>query len=198
MSKLSMIRFFVAVAAALSFTSANAIPVTFSILHGEDGGIYSLIHDNSTPSGGNWQYVDASQTFSGWLDESSLYADPDQLVALSNGETLTIHSFDLELDGEYGIRDTESQIGSLVYSLTNAGSTISGIFGFTGLHYSSIFNRASMDDGIFTAYVWGGDTGNQLGIDLGVRSVPEPATLFLLGLGLLGLTFSRRRPGRTI
>lgn len=193
MTKRSFYTILIAAAAALGFSTANAAPVTFEIIHGNGGGVYSLIHDGAGPSGGNWRHVAENQSFTGQLNRYGIRADREQAIALSNGETFTIHRFHLDLDGNFGIPDTDERVGRLVYSLTSGDSVVEGVIVFSGQGYTSIFNSAGRYESGWSAYLWGGDSRHNLGIDLGIHAVPEPTTLLLLGAGMIGLMVGRRR-----
>ena len=180
--------------------SASAEPFNFWILNGSGNtGTYSLVHDNAGPSGGNHRNFDDGQGFMGDLDANGLttLGFGDQWLTLDTGMDFVLHELTLFLDGAYGLNEIAGIAGYMVYTIYNGENVeYAGTFEFTADTYTALFNQSGMDGGEFSAGLWGGDEQNDLGIDFvfeGASKVPEPGTLVLMSLGLLGLGISRRR-----
>lgn len=182
--------------------SAWADPMNFWILNGSgSGGTYSLVHDNAGPSGGNHRNFNDGQSFWGDLTADGLTTSGfgDQWLSLDTGMDFVLHELTLFLDGAFGLTEVGGIAGQMVYTIYSGENVeFSGIFEFTADGYTTLFNQSTMTDGTFFAALWGGDEQNDLGIDFVFHGaqVPEPGTLILMGLGLLGMGFSRGFSGR--
>lgn len=186
-------RLFPIVAAlGLMAANANAIPVIGTI---ESASNYSVVHTGSNPGG--------TQPIDEWF-----WFDENQLIALDyTGGLLTLagpQSFSLSThsggagdilitDMLLDLNDSDGFAGGFLSYVLNG--QIAGSFSFANQHYgTSPFNSSSIENGVLSVYVWGGDQNNALGIDLGVSApVPAPGTLLLIGLGGCGLLIGRRK-----
>ncbi len=185
----------VAMAGALLLAAtgtANAVPLTGTI---NTGGNFSVVHTGANPGGTqpstDWYWFDAGQQIALDLTDGILSAAGPQTFTLETpagvSGTLLLTSLLLDLDAGDGFAG-----GSLSYVLNG---TTAGSFSFADLNYgNSVFNSSSIEDGVLTAYVWGGDAGNDLGIDLSISAtVPEPGTLLLILPGMAAAWMARRR-----
>ncbi len=132
------------------------------------------------------------------LTGTTLTASGPQEFMLMSDEfdfaTFTLVSFTADLDNANGF-----VAGSMEYELTVDSGPLSGMSPYSGTFSfgtmtSGVFNSSSIDNGVFSIFLWGGDTGNNLGIDIGISApIPVPAPLLLLLPSLLGLGLFRRR-----
>lgn len=164
---------------------------------------WSLIHGGSgpTPSTNASEHLRwlAGQDIVFDLTGTTLSASGPQTFMLmadnfADFATFTLLSFSADLGNANGFVS-----GSLDYELTvdsgplASNSPYSGTFEF-GTMSVGAFNSSSIDGGVFSMFLWGGDTANNIGIDIGISAVvPVPAPLLLLLPSLLGLGFLRRR-----
>ena len=172
--------------------TAQAVPVNFQGTVSGPTWNYSLVHTCATPSGcpGIFDWFTANQSISG-------IADFEAGTLMANGHSYTtfggnfyMHSLHVNFDPQTG-RSIDGQM-----AFTYGGE--SGLFSFTDMNMG-VWNSIAQpgDEGDFGAYLWGGDAnwGNQgLGVDfVFTATVPEPGTVALLGLGLLGFAFTTRK-----
>ncbi len=171
---------------------ANAAPYQGTIL---DGGNWSLIHEGAgmQPTNGSddWLRFDPGQPFvfdvSGLLVTAS--GPQSYSLASNNGAvaTFVLESLSLSLDATTGIPS-----GSMDYTLDG----VAGTFLFAAETYGqTVFNSSITDGNTLTVFLWGGDTANDLGIDIGFEGtlVPLPPAVMLFASALIGLAFLRRR-----
>ncbi len=179
---------------------ASAEPFNFWILNGSGStGTYSLVHGIGERSGEPYKNFNDGQGFMGdlYTDGMSTLGFGDQWLTLDTGMDFVLHELTMFLDGAYELNEIDGVAGYMVYTIYD-GETVAyaGTFEFTADGYTALFNGSGMTDGSFYAALWGGDGENYLGIDFvfdGTSKVPEPRTLLLMSLGLLGLGISRRR-----
>ena len=192
-------------------TQAGAATIYYDIQMGSQGGFaYSYIHsaDNEMESTGLYP------------SGSLLFEVTSLLKGDLSGNTLTIISSSLTAEGlpagPSGTHTLQLTGGSLDNSSGYAGGTIdyvitladtsvydSGAFYFEPLDLTGPANSFSGT----AIYLWGQNWdkdvetraefvargGTPLGIDLGGVLIPEPASIFLVGGGLLGLVLLKRR-----
>lgn len=173
--------------------AAHAITYEGTILTGAAG--YSLIHEGSTPTptdgADDWLRFDSGQDFTFDVTGLVVSATGPQSFSLTsnNGATATfvIASMSLELDDTTGIPS-----GTLDYSLDG----VAGTFTFLEESYgNTVFNSSEFSGDMLTVFLWGGDTINDLGIDIGFTGspIPVPPALMLFGSAIAGLAIIRRR-----
>ena len=186
--------------------SASAEPFNFWILNGSGNtGTYSLVHGIGDRSGEPYKNFNDGQGFMGDLDANGMttLGFGAQWLTLDTGMDFVLHELTLFLDGAYGLTEIAGIAGYMVYTIYDGENEYAaGTFEFTADIYTALFNQSSMDGGgMFSAGLWGGDEQNYLGIDFvfeGTAKVPEPGTLVLMSLGLLGLGISRRRKNANV
>ena len=170
--------------------SANAATVTGNWLVAD---AWSLIHDSATPSAsspGDFLRWGTGETISLDLTGTTLTAigTPSYTLGSTNGASATFTVQDLLLD-------LSGPSGTLAYSLDVTGGPLDGCspcvgtLTFAAETFGGPFNSFANNE----LFLWGGDTENDLGIDIGIQVVPIPAPLLLFASGLFGLGFMRRR-----
>ncbi|MEM7081832.1 MAG: hypothetical protein AAF465_03795 [Pseudomonadota bacterium] len=176
-----------AMALLVALPSAHAVPITADIYN------FSVVHLGSNPAGtgdqADWFRFDAGQTLDLDLTNNflALLAPQSFTLTTDNGATglLELLSFSMDLNDSDGFLG-----GSIDYVLNGAA----GQFLFSDSNYgSSVYNSSSVENGIFSLFIWGGDDANDLGLDLGISAqIPEPGILVLMVTGLIALRLFRR------
>lgn len=171
---------------------AFAIPVTGVI---GSGGNHSVVHPGAHPSGSgeyeDWQWFDAGQRIHLLLEDGILLLDGQQTFDLNipsdpqAAASITFTEMMIDLDDADGFGDNSY----LDYTLDGVDGTIT----FLNENYGqSPFNSSTTEGGQTTVWAWGGDTQNDLGMDI-VIVIPEPGVIALFLLGLAGAIVLRRR-----
>ena len=171
---------------------AFAIPVTGVIGSANN---YSVVHPGAHPSGSgeyeDWQWFDAGQRIQLLLEDGILLLDGEQTFSLSvpsdpgAAASVTFTELLIDLNDEDGFGDNSY----LDYTLDG----VDGTFTFLNENYGqSPFNSSTTEGGQLTVSAWGGDTLNDLGLDI-VIIITEPGVIALFLLGLTGVIVLRRR-----
>ena len=186
---------------------------------------FSLIHDSTSTGGATlWDLNTTAMNFivDHQVDGALTAGDTvsisgPQVINISGGGTFTITSLNLTISNSVGgmptgyvdyqgnSLDGETRYligGSLDYHLQTASDDFTGTFTFQAAQLAGAFNGATFNaaSSIFTAFMWGADSGNNIGIDIamggtqkGGGDAPAPAPLALIAAGLLGIGVMRRK-----
>lgn len=195
-----VIRLAMLTALVLLGSNASALTLTGVVL---DDTQWSLIHGGSgtnptTDASDHLRWIAGQEIVFDLTGTTLSAAGPQVFMLMADNfvdfATFTLLSFTAELGNSNGFVS-----GAMQYELTvdsgplASDSPYSGTFSF-GTMSAGPFNSSSTDNGVFSLFAWGGDTDNNIGIDIGISAVvPVPAPLLLLLPSLLGLGLLRRR-----
>lgn len=178
-----LMRAVVGAAAVLAMGTAGAAPVlwTLSNVSFDDGGVAtgSFVYDATT---GTYSSITIT-TSGGTALPGTTYTTNEQVTFPFQTDSLHLTLID-----NFGLPDLsgESLIGlTYVSALTNAGGAINLVTGY--------FNSFEGTCGVADCGSGSGNRTTVVGGQVVGSVIPEPATMALVGLGLLGLARQRRR-----
>ena len=169
----------------------NAAAVSYTGAFIDNAPSTTLIHegDGASPTNGaaDWLYLQPDLSIDLDVTATTITAGPHTYDVMSqNGATGTFElvSLLINLGGTNGLTD-----GILEYVLNG----VAGAFIFADEAYGAGFNTVSVSPSEVQIFLWGGDSTNDLGIDLGIiaNPVPVPGAFLLFGSALV-LLYRRR------
>jgi PEP-CTERM motif-containing protein len=180
----------ITVCAALALGSmgtAHAIPAYWDDWAGKEGTYidaehsYSYTHDIRDASSGSYRPgIDSisSATLTIWLYDDAFFGD---LPLLGDGQ----ETVGFKLDGGSWSSSSPVNGNAIPFFWDDFDFIVTSLVSDGMLNVKIRSNRGDFQFGASHLEAWGNKSGG--------RSVPEPATLSLFGLGLLGLGFAARR-----